>query len=114
MVSRLLVSARVYRLTSIVNLCAPRAKLQFPKIPLALGGGMWHTISVLPLKGEITDYPRGCRLRKVVAVAFGSTMRGIESAADRDNSATDPESDQRQSAEGVCFILLSGASCAVV
>ena len=114
MVSRLLVSARVYRLTSLVNLCAPRAKLQLPKIPLALGGGMWHTISVLPLKGEITDYPRGCRLRKVVAVAFGSTMRGIESAADRDNSATDPESDQRQSAEGVCFILLSGASCAVV
>ena len=31
----------------------PCAKLQFPKIPLALGGGMWHTISVLPVKGEI-------------------------------------------------------------
>jgi len=36
----------------------PCVKLQFPKITLALGGGMWHTISVLPLKGEITDYPR--------------------------------------------------------
>jgi hypothetical protein len=93
---------------------AHRTTLQFPKIPLALGGGMWHTISVLPLKGEITVYSHGGRLRKVVAAAFGSTMRGIESAADRDNSATDPESNQRQSAEGVCFILLSGASCAVV
>ena len=58
-VSRLLVSVRVSRLTSLVKLCAPRAKLQFPKISLALGGGMWHTIFVLPLKGEITDYPRG-------------------------------------------------------
>ena len=56
---------------------------------------------------------RGVRIGTAVT-AFGSTMRGIESAADRDNSATDPESDQRQSAEGVCFILLSGASCAVV
>ena len=52
MVSRLLVSARVCRLASIVNLCAPCAKLQFPKIPLARGGGMWHTISVLPIKGS--------------------------------------------------------------
>ena len=52
MVSRILVSARVYHLASLVNLCAPRAKLQFPKIPLALGDGMWHTISILPLKGE--------------------------------------------------------------
>ena len=25
-------------------------KLQLPKIPLALGGGMWHTISFLPVK----------------------------------------------------------------
>jgi len=42
----------------------PPAKLQFPKIPLALSGGMWHTIFVLPLKGEmatndfrITSFP---------------------------------------------------------
>ena len=54
---------------------------------------MWHNISVLPLKGEITDHPRGCRLRKVVAAAFGSTVRGIESASDRDNSETGSESD---------------------
>ena len=30
----------------------PHAKLQFSKIPLALGGGMWHTIFVLPLIGN--------------------------------------------------------------
>ena len=52
MVSRLLVSVRVSRLKSLVNLCAPCAKLQFSKIPLAWGGGMWHTISNLPLKGR--------------------------------------------------------------
>ena len=34
-------------------------KTSTSKIPLALGVGMWHTIFVLPLKGEITDYPRG-------------------------------------------------------
>jgi len=34
-------------------------KIQFRKIPLETDGGMWHTIFVLPLKGEITDYPRG-------------------------------------------------------
>ena len=53
MVSRLLVFARVYRLASLINFCAPCAKLQFPKIPLALGRGMWHTVCVLPLKGEV-------------------------------------------------------------
>ena len=39
MVSRLLVSARVYRLASIVNLCAPCAKLQLSKIPACVGRG---------------------------------------------------------------------------
>ena len=42
----------------------PRAKLQLPKIPLALGGGMGYTIFVLPLKGEITDYPRSGRVTR--------------------------------------------------
>ena len=63
------------------------------KSPLEAGGEIGYTISVLPLKGEITDYLRGGRLRKVVAAAFGSMIRGIESAADRDNSATGSESD---------------------
>jgi len=36
----------------------------FPKSPLALGGGMWHTVFVLPLKGEITDFPRSGRARR--------------------------------------------------
>ena len=45
-----LLASNVSRLSS--NSASPHAKLKFPKIPLALGVGMWHTIFVLPLKGR--------------------------------------------------------------
>ena len=73
--------------------CRCASFLLISKSPIEAGGEIGYTISVLPLKGEITDYLRGGRLRKVVAAAFGSMIRGIESAADRDNSATGSESD---------------------
>ena len=51
-------------MTSRASTSQTARKLQFSKIQLALGGGMWHTIFVLPLKGEITDFPRSGRARR--------------------------------------------------
>ena len=39
---------------------------------------MWHTISVLPLKGEITDYPRGWVALVAITVRLeGKTMPAV-------------------------------------
>ena len=71
----------VSRLSS--NSAPPRAKLQFPKIPLALGGGMWHTISVLPVKRRDNRLParvgRMCRdhcFEKVLGKAVVNEVDG--------------------------------------
>ena len=39
--------------------CRCARGISISQIPLALGGGMGYTISVLSLKGEMTDYSRG-------------------------------------------------------
>ena len=83
-----------------------RAKLQFSKFPLALGGGIGYTCHVLPRMGETTDYPHVGRARCPQRAAHRRVWVCVKVKCEKLNHRTTFE-------EGHCLRAVSPPSCIV-